>query len=100
MDLSMEFDLWRFNLRSSNTEPLVRLNVESRGNEQLMQQKTGELLRSHGERMTALEMLLSRRSIPAQCLTEPGPDDKQLAWRSMPPCAPRITAACCRGDLN
>jgi nitroreductase len=29
--------------------------------------------------MTALEMLLSRRSIPAQCLTEPGPDEAQLA---------------------
>lgn len=29
--------------------------------------------------MTALEMLLTRRSIPAQCLTEPGPDDSQLA---------------------
>ena len=29
--------------------------------------------------MTALEMLLSRRSIPAQCLVEPGPDDAQLA---------------------
>ena len=29
--LSMEFEQWRFNLRGSNTEPLVRLNVESRG---------------------------------------------------------------------
>jgi phosphomannomutase len=29
--LSMEFADWRFNLRSSNTEPLLRLNVESRG---------------------------------------------------------------------
>ena len=35
--LSMEFDRWRFNLRGSNTEPLVRLNVESRGDEALMQ---------------------------------------------------------------
>ena len=42
--LSMEFDTWRFNLRSSNTEPLIRLNVESRGDEPLMQQKTAELL--------------------------------------------------------
>jgi phosphomannomutase/phosphomannomutase/phosphoglucomutase len=42
--LSIEFDDWRFNLRSSNTEPLIRLNVESRGDEKLMQQKTGELL--------------------------------------------------------
>ena len=31
--LSMEFAEWRFNLRGSNTEPLVRLNVESRGSE-------------------------------------------------------------------
>lgn len=42
--LSMEFDNWRFNLRCSNTEPLVRLNVESRGNKALMQIKTEELL--------------------------------------------------------
>jgi len=43
--LSMEFDRWRFNLRGSNTEPLVRLNVESRGDSSLMQEKTAELLR-------------------------------------------------------
>ena len=43
--LSMEFDLWRFNLRGSNTEPLVRLNVESRGDAPLMQEKTAEVLR-------------------------------------------------------
>jgi phosphomannomutase len=42
--LSMEFADWRFNLRCSNTEPLVRLNVETRGNERLMQAKTAELL--------------------------------------------------------
>jgi phosphomannomutase len=42
--LSMEFRDWRFNLRGSNTEPLVRLNVESRGSEALMQAKTQELL--------------------------------------------------------
>jgi phosphomannomutase len=42
--LSMEFADWRFNLRGSNTEPLVRLNVESRANEPLMQEKTRELL--------------------------------------------------------
>lgn len=35
---------WRFSLRKSNTEPLVRLNVESRGNESLMRAKTRELL--------------------------------------------------------
>jgi phosphomannomutase len=43
--LSMEFPDWRFNLRGSNTEPLVRLNVEARGNESLMREKTEELLR-------------------------------------------------------
>ncbi|MDA8083463.1 MAG: phosphomannomutase CpsG [Nitrospiraceae bacterium] len=43
--LSMEFGEWRFNLRSSNTEPVVRLNVESRGDEQLMRAKTEEILR-------------------------------------------------------
>ena len=42
--LSVEFDQWRFNLRGSNTEPLVRLNVESRGSEALMRDKTAELL--------------------------------------------------------
>jgi phosphomannomutase/phosphomannomutase/phosphoglucomutase len=43
--LSMEFAEWRFNLRGSNTEPLVRLNVESRGSEALMREKTEEVLR-------------------------------------------------------
>jgi len=42
--LSMDMGEWRFNLRMSNTEPVVRLNVESRGDEALMQQKTQELL--------------------------------------------------------
>jgi phosphomannomutase len=42
--LSMSFDGWRFNVRMSNTEPVVRLNVESRGNEALMREKTDELL--------------------------------------------------------
>jgi phosphomannomutase len=42
--LSIEFAEWRFNLRGSNTEPLVRLNVESRANEALMREKTQELL--------------------------------------------------------
>jgi len=43
--LSMEFPQWRFNLRGSNTEPLVRLNVESRGSVALMQDKTQEILK-------------------------------------------------------
>jgi phosphomannomutase len=42
--LSIEYEAWRFNLRSSNTEPLIRLNVESRGDVALMQIKTAELL--------------------------------------------------------
>ncbi len=42
--ISIEFDEWRFNLRSSNTEPVVRLNVESRADAGLMQSKTKELL--------------------------------------------------------
>lgn len=42
--LSVEFENWRFNLRGSNTEPVIRLNVESRGDRSLMEQKTNELL--------------------------------------------------------
>ncbi|MEG9499854.1 phosphomannomutase CpsG [Mannheimia indoligenes] len=42
--ISVEFDNWRFNLRSSNTEPVVRLNLETRGDKVLMQQKTDEIL--------------------------------------------------------
>ena len=39
-----EFPEWRFNIRMSNTEPVVRLNVESRGDAALMQEKTQEVL--------------------------------------------------------
>jgi phosphomannomutase len=49
--LSLEYADWRFNLRTSNTEPLVRLNVEARGSLELMRTKTDELLgvlKSHG----------------------------------------------------
>jgi len=42
--LSMEFAEWRLNLRSSNTEPLIRLNVESRGSDDLMKDQTAEIL--------------------------------------------------------
>jgi phosphomannomutase len=42
--LSMAFENWRFSLRCSNTEPVVRLNVESRGDQALMEEKTRELL--------------------------------------------------------
>jgi len=42
--ISLEFTDWRFNLRSSNTEPLVRLNVEYRANNELILRKTEEIL--------------------------------------------------------
>ena len=41
---SFEFDEWRFNVRMSNTEPVIRLNVESRGDMKLMETKTAEVL--------------------------------------------------------
>jgi phosphomannomutase len=49
--LSVAYPTWRFNLRGSNTEPVIRLNVESRGDVLLMEEKTQELLhviREHG----------------------------------------------------
>lgn len=42
--LSIEYPAWRFNLRGSNTEPVIRLNVETRGDADLMKRKTQELL--------------------------------------------------------
>ena len=42
--LSVDLNTWRFNLRKSNTEPVIRLNVETRQNDSLMQAKTEELL--------------------------------------------------------
>ncbi|NRA82702.1 MAG: phosphomannomutase CpsG [Gammaproteobacteria bacterium] len=42
--LSIEHPQWRFNLRSSNTEPVVRLNVESRGDVELLQRQTAAIL--------------------------------------------------------
>ena len=42
--LSVEYTDWRFNIRASNTEPVVRLNVESRGDFSLMTEKRDELL--------------------------------------------------------
>ena len=41
---SFDFDSWRFNLRMSNTEPLVRLNVETKADEKLLNRKTDEIL--------------------------------------------------------
>lgn len=46
--LSVVFPTWRFNLRASNTEPVLRLNVESRADETLMREKTAELLKRIG----------------------------------------------------
>jgi phosphomannomutase len=40
----MEFSNWRFNLRASNTEPVIRLNLETRGDKALMKEKTADLL--------------------------------------------------------
>ena len=42
--ISLEFDDWRFNLRASNTEPVIRLNVETRANETLMNEKVNDIL--------------------------------------------------------
>lgn len=42
--LSVDYGSWRFNVRMSNTEPILRLNVESKQDEELMKAKTGELL--------------------------------------------------------
>jgi phosphomannomutase len=42
--LSLEFPNWRFNLRKSNTEPVLRLNVETRQDPALLRTKTDELL--------------------------------------------------------
>jgi phosphomannomutase len=41
--LSVEYDNWRFNLRKSNTEPLLRLNLEAKS-EELQKEKTQELV--------------------------------------------------------
>lgn len=44
--VSMEFSDWRFNVRMSNTEPVVRVNVETRGDSALLKVKTQEVLRT------------------------------------------------------
>jgi phosphomannomutase/phosphoglucomutase len=40
----MDFGDWRFNLRASNTEPLLRMNVETRGDHAMMEQRRDEIL--------------------------------------------------------
>lgn len=42
--LSVAYDNWRFNVRVSNTEPVMRLNLETKGDVKLMEEKTKELL--------------------------------------------------------
>ncbi|ODU66937.1 MAG: phosphomannomutase [Rhodanobacter sp. SCN 65-17] len=56
--VSASFGNWRFNLRSSNTESLLRLNVEARGDEALMRAKTAEL------EALIVEPLVSARTAP------------------------------------
>lgn len=41
--LSLSFDGWRLNLRQSNTEPVIRLNVETAGDKALLDEKTNEI---------------------------------------------------------
>ena len=43
--LSVEYPDWRFKLRGANTEPVLRLNVEARGDKALMERKTAQRLR-------------------------------------------------------
>jgi phosphomannomutase / phosphoglucomutase len=43
--VSADFGTWRFNLRASNTEPLLRLNVETRGSQTLLAREVDELRR-------------------------------------------------------
>jgi phosphomannomutase len=42
--LGMDFGDWRFNLRASNTEPLLRMNVETRGDQAMMEKRRDEIL--------------------------------------------------------
>jgi phosphomannomutase len=42
--LSFEYSDWRFNVRMSNTEPVVRLNVETRADPELLDTRTAEIL--------------------------------------------------------
>ena len=41
--ISLDFGQWRMNLRASNTEPLLRLNVESRGDGPLVAKRVSEI---------------------------------------------------------
>ena len=37
--LSIEFDDWHFNLRKSNTEPLIRLNLEAQSHKKMAKKR-------------------------------------------------------------
>jgi phosphomannomutase len=41
--ISLEFSNWRLSLRASNTEPLLRLNVEAQGDSRLVKQRVAEI---------------------------------------------------------
>lgn len=43
--VSLDFGTWRFNLRPSNTEPLIRFNMETRGDRALLETKKNEVMR-------------------------------------------------------
>ncbi len=58
--LSVEFADWRFNLRMSNTEPVVRLNVEARADQALMEERTEELLKFFGGGLRSLVLSAER----------------------------------------
>lgn len=42
--VGIEYDNWRFNLRPSNTEPLIRFNMETKGNRKLLEDKKKEIM--------------------------------------------------------
>ena len=54
--LSVEFPTWRFNVRMSNTEPVVRVNVETRGDKELLLSKTEEVLRASGRHVMRIAL--------------------------------------------
>jgi hypothetical protein len=95
--LSMEFPAWRFNLRSSNTEPLLRLNVESRGDPELMKAGPGSCSRCSTLRHEATRGAgnpLRRRPI-AEAIDG---TDKNAAADSVPRCAGPVDRM--RGHAN
>lgn len=42
--VGIEYDNWRFNLRPSNTEPLIRFNMETKGDRKLLEDKKKEIM--------------------------------------------------------